>query len=372
MSKHAGPPDGGSRYGAAVGTIAVVGLLGVVVSLMAILGRDNVDRSAPPVTASLVTDPSFRAPVQPVRTSDPVTAAPTSQSPRPRKSDRSGKPDVQRAQQQVGQDSAALRRRIDRLDDEEPTTFRVGSFNVLGASHTNPGGNKRGWASASARMALAVSALRAQDVDVVGLQEFESSQAHLFQAQTDGAWGVYPGASGGRGAVRQSIAWQKDTWELVSGATVPIPYFHGNRVPMPYVLLKNLASEQEVYFINVHNPATTKRWGDNQRWRTLAAGIELALANRLRAGGHPVLLMGDFNEQEEVFCQMTGGGTLRAANGGSTGRPCAAPANIGIDWIFGSPDIDFTDYVRHRSDAVHRATDHPLVATTATIAPADR
>jgi len=259
--------------------------------------------------------------------------------------------------------------RAEELAAATPTTFRVGSFNVLGASHTNKGGNKPGWTPAPTRMSLALTALRAQEVDVVGLQEFEVSQLHMFNARTGGTWGVYPGLSAGRPAVRNSVAWREDTWAFVRGATVDIPYFHGNGQPIPYVLLKNLESGREVYFINTHNPASTKGRGDNEPHRDAATTIQLNLANQLQTQGYPVVLTGDFNEREEVFCRVTGGGTMRSASGGSVGGGCAPPANVGIDWIFGSTDIEFSGYVRTRSGTVSRATDHPLVAANAVIAP---
>lgn len=369
MSKHAGPRDQQERGGApvaTVATIAVVGVLGLVVALVAVLRPDGLGQPgsaadlavttesvSPAPPPSTTASPSPPSPPASVLEAARLTAVPTS-SP-------------QQQEQQVGESGSRLRGKADKVLEQQPTTFRVSSFNVLGASHTNSGGNKSGWASAPTRMGYAVEALNSHDVDVVGLQEYESSQHHMFMARTGGRWGVYPGAAGGRGAVRQSIAWRLDTWELVSGATVPIPYFHGNRVPMPYVLLRNLVSGREVYFINVHNPASTRRWGDNERWRDAATAIELDLANRLQDEGHPVVLTGDFNEREEVFCRLTAGGTLRAANGGSVGGACAPPSQVGIDWIFGSASMAFSGYVRERSPLVMRATDHPIVVATATI-----
>jgi endonuclease/exonuclease/phosphatase family metal-dependent hydrolase len=354
MSRHAGPPDPEERNGAAVATIAVVGLLGVIVSLLAIFRPDT---DAGPSGAADIA-PASQQP------SSVTQSAPTS----PRTIHKA-KPT--RKPQKVGKVGDALRKKTQEVVEREPTTFRVSTFNVLGASHTKPGGNKRGWAPATTRMAWAISILRANDVDVVGLQEFESSQFGSFMAQTDGAWGVYPGLSADPEAVRNSIAWRRDTWELVEGRTIPIPYFRGNRIPMPYVRLRNIESGQDVYFINVHNPATTGRWGNNERWRDVATGIEVGLVQQLHAAGFPVVLTGDFNERDEVFCKVTGSGAMRAANGGSLGGACAPPPAMGVDWIFGSATMEFSGFQAQRTGLVQRATDHPFVVADATIPPPD-
>src|SRR3954453_16649412 len=242
-----------------------------------------------------------------------------------------------------------------------PAQFTVSSFNILGASHTDHGGNKPGYASGAQRTAWALQLLRAYHVDVVGLQESESTQIAAFNRLTGSAFDVYPGTSMGHGPVRQSIAWRTDTWKLVSANTIAIPYFHGHRVGMPYVLLQHRESGQGVYFFNVHNPATTKAHGNNQYWRNVGSNIEAQLVRRLQATGVPVVFTGDFNERGEAFCRMTAAG-LHAANGGSrsNGR-CYPPRASGIDWIFGSSQVQFSDYLRQRNSLVRRATDHPIV-----------
>ena len=81
---------------------------------------------------------------------------------------------------------------------------------------------------------------------------------------------------------------------------------------------------------------------------------EIALVDSLKAQtGYPVFLTGDFNEREEAFHRVTGGGAAVAANGGVSG-------NVGIDWIFGTPDVTFSDYVRDNS-TIARISDHPLI-----------
>ncbi|GAA1131631.1 endonuclease/exonuclease/phosphatase family protein [Nocardioides aquiterrae] len=352
MTKHVGPPDPAETTGAAVATIAVVGVLGVVIAVLAIFRPGGAPDPEPNRTAAdvaIVTPSSPSEPAQSVRAGRRVTAAPTVEP------------------QEVGTVGKELRKKTQKVVAQEPTTFRVATFNVLGASHTKPGGNKKGWAPAGTRMAWATSIVTSYDADVIGFQEFESSQVSTFLARTGGRWSVYPGNAGDP---RNSIAWRTDTWELVQGATVPIPYFRGRTVDMPYVRLHNLASGQDVYFINVHNPASTGRWGDNERWRDAATAREIELINQLHAENFPVVLTGDFNERDEIFCKVTGSGAMVSASGGvASGGTCLPPPGMGVDWIFGSSVIRFSDYLSQRTGLVQRATDHPFVVSTATIPP---
>ena len=251
-------------------------------------------------------------------------------------------------------------------EPQQPLRFVVGSFNVLGASHTDRGGNKRGWATGEARLPAQIRMLDSNDVDVVGFQEFEHTQFRSFMRRTGGSWGVYPALSKGRNFVRNSIAWRRSTWDLADYRTVTIPYFGGERVEMPVILLTHKATGRQAYFFNIHNPASTKQRGNNQKWRTIALTREIATVRRLRkaAPDVPVLLTGDFNERGEAYCRMTSGGDINAANPGGDRPGCGLPAYAGIDWIFGTADIEFSGYVVQRSGG---ASDHPLLAATATV-----
>jgi endonuclease/exonuclease/phosphatase family metal-dependent hydrolase len=376
MSKHAGSglPEGGGR-GVTIATIVVVALLGLVVSMLAVLGLH--DDKQPDVVADAAADASPTA--ESTETpSEPPTSAPQSSSPasqRPRTA-----PTFE--PQRIGEAGKALRRKTQsalasRAEQQQdaveepavaPTSFRVATFNVLGDSHTRPGGNKRGWASGTTRMGWATSVIQGSGADVVGLQELEIAQARTFIRRAGGGWDLFPGPAGGTLTVRNSIAWRTGDWERVSTRTVPIPYFHGNRVPMPVVELRNRESGQNVYFINVHNPATTSRHGNNAKWRSMAMSIELNLVRELRAKA-PVVITGDFNERAQAICRMTSGGHLRAAAYAGVASGCAAPRNSGIDWIFGTPEMGFSGYNRHRSGLVSKATDHPFVISNALISP---
>jgi hypothetical protein len=268
----------------------------------------------------------------------------------------------------------SLRDRVEVTADglaPDPAGFRLASFNVLGDSHTRPGGNKPGFASARSRMGWTVQLVRGNGISVLGLQEYEPSQHGMFSSLAGGTWDVYPGLQLGRKGVRNSIAWNTSVFELVEAHTTTIPYFHGKPAVIPYVLLEHKDTGRLAWFINVHNPASTR--GPAQHLRNQATAKEIALMNELQEPqstnqlGVPTFLMGDFNEKAEAFCMVTQGADAQAANGG-TSTPCAPPGGHGIDWIFGStPGVSFANYVRMDGGLADRASDHPLIFADVTL-----
>lgn len=245
----------------------------------------------------------------------------------------------------------------------QPYSFTIATFNVLGHSHTKPGGNRKGYASSATRMGWTVGLLDGQGTDIVGLQEFQQPQFANFMGRTGGAWGVWPGMAVGHLGVENSIAWRKSVFTAVDTQTVGIPYFGGRERRMPYVLLQHNATGQRLWVANFHNPADTADQGGNLRWRRAATAREISLANQLAAeSGYPVFFTGDFNDRAEYFCPLTAGTALKAANGGSTGGACAPPPRMQVDWIFGSDFIDFSGYRVIDGALVDRASDHPLIA----------
>ena len=258
-----------------------------------------------------------------------------------------------------------LRDRAERLLQlVAPTSFRVSSFNLLGAGHTDQGGKRSQFASGATRMRWAMSLLQSAGVSVAGVQEFESPQHTVFQ-QVAPAWDVFPGTKLSHRALANSVMWRTDVWELVEGHTIDIPYFYGKPMPMPYLLLRHVDTGREVWFANFHNPASVR--GPAAQWRREAVSREIALAQRLSASGTPMIMTGDMNDRAEFFCPMTTRTQLHAANGGSTGTPCQPPGNIGIDWVLGSADVAFAEHHAVRGGLVARTTDHPFVWAAASI-----
>lgn len=249
------------------------------------------------------------------------------------------------------------------------TSFSIASYNVLGFGHTTKGGNKKGWVDGRTRTYWAVDQLRGHGASVVGLQEFQLEQSATFNSIAGGEYAVYPGAAGGRQGVQNSIAWRRADWAVVQANTIEIPYFNGGRMPMPYVLLRNLTTGQHVWFANFHNPADAR--GPAQGARNAAMAMQVDLFNRLGSEtGYPVITTGDFNEREEVLCRFAASAGMTSADGGyADASGCHTPQRMQVDWIFGTSQVTFSNYLADRSPYVARTSDHPLVRADALIAP---
>jgi endonuclease/exonuclease/phosphatase family metal-dependent hydrolase len=246
----------------------------------------------------------------------------------------------------------------------QPFEFQVASYNVLGDSHTGPGGNKPGFPDGGPRMDMSIAALRNNGIDVVGFQEFEQSQYGMFTSRA-GEYSLYPGMSLGNKSVRFNIAWRSDMFRLVEAHTLSIPYAGGNRIAMPVVLLESISTGRRAWFANFHNPADTPNLGNNGRWRAEAAAIEVAHLTELhQADGTPVIATGDYNERAEIFCRFTAGGVFTAAAGGSSAGGCSPPPSMQVDWIFGSTGVTFAGYA---VTGTGQASDHSMVNATATL-----
>jgi endonuclease/exonuclease/phosphatase family metal-dependent hydrolase len=246
------------------------------------------------------------------------------------------------------------------------TDVVVSSFNVLGASHTDGKRGRRGFAKGKVRAGYAAQAIQQRDVDLVGLQELERPQARTMVRRLPG-YSIFPGPSKRRHASANSIMWRNDTWSAVAKHTIGIPYFKGNIINMPYVRLRNLATGTDVWVANFHNPASIKKRGDQSRWRADATRRQVDLANRLRAETKlPVIFTGDFNEREVYFCRLVGATELEASNGGAVvNNRCSPPRDARIDWVFGTPELDWQSHVVDKSSLIQRVTDHPMIVAKA-------
>ena len=250
--------------------------------------------------------------------------------------------------------------------DPPALDFTISSFNVLGSSHTARGGAHARFAPGRVRMQAASSLVLDHGVDVVGFQEMQADQLGVFLRNTGGAFDVYPGYSLGRLNTENSIAWRRDMWTAVETRTFSIPYFRGHHRLMPMVKLRSNDTGLEAWFLNVHNPASTGQWGNNQHWRDVATGIETGLVNQLReSDGVPVFFTGDFNERADVYCRFVTSTDLEAALGGSGVGGCQPPSIRYVDWIFGSPEATFSGYVEDAGQVVRRTSDHPMIVSSA-------
>lgn len=245
------------------------------------------------------------------------------------------------------------------------TDLVLSSFNILGSSHTAPGGDAKGYASGVQRIRWAAELLRQKDVDVVGFQELNPDQAREFLRVAGDTYGLYPG-NGSKLAMgsRNSIAWRKSEWDLVDGRLVKMPSHRGNMWPVPVVKLRNKQTGQEAYFLNFHN-APGFRLGTQQQHRDRAADMQVELINRLkRQSGLPVIVTGDMNDKLRYYDEMTQNAGMHAANERPGGRP---PARPGIDWIFGSQEVRFSGFERERGALERKTSDHAMLVSEAKI-----
>jgi hypothetical protein len=240
--------------------------------------------------------------------------------------------------------------------------FVLTTFNMLGASHTAPGGTHPGYASGRTRALRAAELIRRHGSDVIGFQELQGVQLASLRRHT--RLDFWPGFSRSVRDTENSIGWRRDEWTAVEKHTVAIPYFDGGRRAMPVVRLRSRNTGLEAWFANFHNPAETKRFHNQQRYRTRATLIESELANRLiTRSGLPVFVTGDMNERGSFFCRFTAMTPMVAARGGSNTGRCLPRGSGGIDWIFGSQGVQFFDYQVDDSHLVDVTTDHPVVST---------
>ena len=248
------------------------------------------------------------------------------------------------------------------------TKFNVASFNILGWDHTLPG-NRRGFADGRKRMRWAIQLLKAHKVDVVGLQEFQPQQYNMWTRKASDLYDIYPGYTETVGYLRNSIAWRKDKFRLVSTTWLKIPYFHGDVLRMPVVLLQSLKTGQQFYVMNFQNPADVR--GNAAKWRRIGQRMQIALVNQLRANNNlPIIWTGDFNARRQAFCRVTKQAGMIAANGGArTDTSCTPPKRMLVDWIFGS-GLKFKKYAQIRNRKVARTSDHHLLTARAVLFPA--
>lgn len=244
-------------------------------------------------------------------------------------------------------------------------TFRLTSFNVLGASHTPAGGRR---ASGTTRIKWVNRLLDSHKIDVAGFQELQASQLNTFLGITKGEWAVYPGLRLKKIDSDNSIGWRTDKFELLQATTVKIPYFDGNPRAMPLVLLRHKRSGMMGYFTNYHNPADRKG-RPHDRWRAEATRVQIALQQQLYTRGLPRFVTGDMNERADYFCTMSKHGGVKAARPQSVWRrgKCEAGRPRAVDWIMGARKVQFSNYVEDWGALVSKTSDHPMINATATV-----
>jgi endonuclease/exonuclease/phosphatase family metal-dependent hydrolase len=237
----------------------------------------------------------------------------------------------------------------------EPFTFKIGSLNVLGSNHTPP---RSGYASGTTRAVWESDLIESVGIDLIGLQEVQPDQLHVFVSQL-GGYSVWPQETLGRNSYRRQIAWRDDLFELKDTGSITT-IFSGQLIPLPYVLLEDRLTGGQFYAVTIHN---SPRGMESER--DAATGAEIGLIKSLLASGHPVVVTGDMNEPTEWYCAVAASTGVVGANGAYYDGGCHTPGHNGIDWIVGGGGVDFSDYVR--KDDINKMSDHPIIWATATL-----
>jgi endonuclease/exonuclease/phosphatase family metal-dependent hydrolase len=290
------------------------------------------------------------------RDSAPVAKAASSGSSASSSSDAgSAGPALKKAPQGVAERPHLRRAPQRRLARMVPTavTFQIGTLNVLGSNHA-PGG--------VSRAAREADLIRARGIDIIGMQEVQRDQRAALIRGLPG-YRMWPQDALGRQGYRVQIAYRTSLFEQIDDGGVTHT-FDSQRVPIPWVKLRDRATGAEFYVVASHNSPRGM-----QSQRVASTAIQSTLVNNLKATGLPVLMVGDFNEHQEFFCRISARTQMISANGGRYARGCVAPSGpVRIDWVLGTGGLTrFSGYHQDGTTLSRRLSDHYLIYSTVTI-----
>lgn len=240
-----------------------------------------------------------------------------------------------------------------------PFDVHIGTFNVLGSQHSTPGGDKSRYPPASVRTAGAAGLIAKHGVHVIGTQELQDDQLRDLQSRT--GFAAYPGLSWGAVETDNSILYDPNLYEFVSGSKFTVT-FVGRPRPQPILRLRDRATGREFYVVNTHpSPGGGRALAERRRGQATVVSI----VNQLKASGLPVFVTGDMNDRQEFFCHVVGPAQLTAPNGGSTAGGCRPPPMpIPVDWVVGS-GVSWSNYWRDVTSTERRISDHIFVSALA-------
>ena len=156
------------------------------------------------------------------------------------------------APQRVPTGAASLARAAEKAAADQPYSFHLTTFNILGSQHSAPGGPAARFAPGRIRTEWAADLIAAYGSDVVGLQEIQADQLATLARATDGRFDFWPGTSMGGKGIPQNLMWRSAVWTPTFQGSITIP-FMGTTRPQPVVRLQHIATGREIYVMNVHN-----------------------------------------------------------------------------------------------------------------------
>jgi endonuclease/exonuclease/phosphatase family metal-dependent hydrolase len=369
MAKHAGersrrrPPalPRGAAWG--LGAFLLVGALTVVAVARGVAGHDTADLSATTSGAGNQAQTQARE-RQPQGHPSEKQAQRTAQSTATRRPDLSRhavRPSVAPYHVKSGptltlKPTVVLARKVADLSPAS-STFTIAQSNILGSNHTM--GKNSGFAPGTVRAGMTASLLMSRGVDVGGMQEVQQDQLRVLQGRMAG-YSIWPAAALGHNGIRNQIYWRDSQFEMKDSGSVTYT-FSNQRIPLPYVLLRDRGTGAEFWVISTHNSA-----GNMESQRDSGTTTEISLIHTLMAKGQPVVIVGDMNEHTEFFCRVSAATGMVAANGGSGAGGCHLPPNpLRVDWIMGGHGMSFSGY-RQDGAGLGRVSDHYYLYATAT------
>lgn len=247
------------------------------------------------------------------------------------------------------------------VGDGTGITLNIASFNVRGASHDGEGGTT----SYVTRMKRTVETITNEGFDIIGFQEFETSQRKEFNKSSIG--GTYKLSSNeAKQDNGNAIGWDNSKYTLVSQGTQPnLKYTVGNTLKAPWVKLKENTSGQEFYVLNTHDPANVhdNPVTKNAARRTENAKQHVSFMKEKAKEGIPVFSTGDFNSSFKKrggdvnvtntnikttlpYCIMTSDGTIFNAFDTYKKRQIKCPNND-INWNKEDPGKGCSTQIDH-------------------------
>lgn len=231
--------------------------------------------------------------------------------------------------------------------------FVISTLNVWGYSHS-PGNYKE-------RMNASVENLQTNGTEIAGLQEFQKPQREYFLQEFGGTFDISPKTADYGGHLGENpIVWDKTRFDLVEEGVMPgLKYFDGSGLRVPWVKLRDVATSQEFFVLNTHDPARP----ENAKYRYENALQHVEYINSLKEGGLPVFFTGDFNSGFSVrtsanttyqndannltYCILTKDETVKNTFDMQENRDVKCP-NEGnensVDHIYVSPEVLLNKY----------------------------
>lgn len=256
------------------------------------------------------------------------------------------------------------------------SSFNAATFNVLGSGHTP---------TYKDRADKSIGVIQDNKIDVVGVQEFTPKQRSYFMTKLSN-YDNFPKGSSNKGhRIENSILWNKDKFSYVDGGIQPnLKYFCGSGLDAPWVKLKDIKSNQEIFVLNTHDPASTKCPDQSPGLRLENANKYVSFTSKLQKNNPdvPIIFTGDFNSGFDVvgmnrpvgnkaknltYCVLNDGGVMKDAYDLFKKRDYKCPnpkpkadrendAN-GVDHVFVSKGTDVTNY--KKVDMQTNGADHP-------------